>query len=339
MELAGAHGDIISPAEVGLLIRDLKLGRSAGPDGILSEHLLYSSSYFLHVLISDLFSICVSFHVVQAAFATGLLIPVLKKPHLDTAKPKNYRPITISSTIAKLSEKFILGQCDGHEFNELQFGFREGLGTDIAATLASDVISHCNFAGSTVYLCSLDAEGAFDCIPHSVLFQHCYGVLPDHLWMTMYHWYTNLSVQIRWSGHLSEPLKVLQGTRQGGLSSPFLFNTFYQEMVDTLSEMEGGIMIGENKYNVFCYADDILLASLTMSGLQKMIDTAYRIISSKGLRFNPAKSVCATFGKCPFDEATWVMNHSVLNVEESISASPTLASSCLLMDAVTPTPG
>jgi hypothetical protein len=37
------------------------------------------------------------------------------------------------------------------------------------------------------------------------------------------------------------------------------------------------------------------------------------------LRFNPAKSVCSTFGKCLFNEASWVMNHSVLNVEESIS--------------------
>ena len=63
--------------------------------------------------------------------------------------------------------------------------------------------------------------------------------------------------------------------------------------------MQCGIVIDGVNYNVFCYADDILLASLSVSGLQTLIDAANSMISSRGLRFNPAKSVCGVFGKSP----------------------------------------
>ncbi len=62
-------------------------------------------------------------------------------------------------------------------------------------------------------------------------------------------------------------IKVMKGTLQGGLSSPFLFNVFYQGMVNKLSEAVGGSCINGVKYNVFCYAVDILLCSTTVTGL------------------------------------------------------------------------
>ncbi|KAK2146346.1 hypothetical protein LSH36_615g01009 [Paralvinella palmiformis] len=45
---------------------------------------------------------------VSSIFAPGLMVPVLKKPTLDLGKPLNYRPITMSSTIAKLFKLLIL---------------------------------------------------------------------------------------------------------------------------------------------------------------------------------------------------------------------------------------
>ena len=39
----------------------------------------------------------------------------------------------------------------------------------MATALANGVISYCTKRGSTVYACSLDAEGAFDAVPHSIL--------------------------------------------------------------------------------------------------------------------------------------------------------------------------
>ena len=52
----------------------------------------------------------------------------------------------------------------------------------MATTLLNDVVTYCKDGGSTVYTCSLDAEGAFDAIPHCILFTKAMGVLPDQCW-------------------------------------------------------------------------------------------------------------------------------------------------------------
>ena len=114
----------------------------------------------------------------------------------------------------------------------------------MATTLLRDVISYSTNRGSTVYTCSLDA-GAFDAIPHAILFDRASDVLPDHCWKIMYDWYCNLHVQIKWNGMLSRSIKVsiynIEG--QGGLTSPMLFNVFYQELVHLLSTCYSGITI------------------------------------------------------------------------------------------------
>ena len=56
--------------------------------------------------------------------------------------------------------------------------------------------SYCKDGGSTVYTCSHDAEGAFDAIPHCILFQKATGVLPYHCWHIMISCYSNLNVQV-----------------------------------------------------------------------------------------------------------------------------------------------
>ena len=143
-----------------------------------------------------------------------MLVPIPKKPGCDTSNPKNWRPIIISTTLSKILEFYILEESFGR-------------GTEIATALMNDVKLFCNSKNSAVYSCSLDAEGAFDAIPHSVLFAKASTALPDHCWHVMVKWYNRLSVQIKWCNQLSSKVKICVGTRQGGLSSPFLFNMFY----------------------------------------------------------------------------------------------------------------
>ena len=82
-------------------------------------------------------------------------------------------------------------------------------------------------------------------------------------------------MRIKWNDKLSDSINVCKGTRQCGQSSLFLFNLFYQNLINELSNSADGIklkIVGPLSYNVFCYPDDIVLASLTVIGLQSQYD-------------------------------------------------------------------
>ena len=61
---------------------------------------------------------------------------------MDPSVPNNYRPVTISSTLSKLLEVYILEVCGHHDFSDLQFGFITGRGTNMAVSLVNDVMGH-----------------------------------------------------------------------------------------------------------------------------------------------------------------------------------------------------
>ena len=119
---------------------------------------------------------------------------------------------------------------------------------------------------------------------------------------------------------LSGPIRVSVGTKQGGLSSPFLFNIFYQGLIDEFSQMNCGICISNKNYNVCCYADDIMLTSLTSTGLQSLINAANKYKSSHGLRFNPSKTTCTTFGTNHLTPLpTWHICHNILTETKQVT--------------------
>ena len=107
-----------------------------------------------------------------------------------------------------------------------------------------------------VFICSLDAQCAFDHIPHSVIFSKLDGVLPDHVWRLLYRWYSSMYVTVRLNGSLGRRLRVERGVRQGSITSPWMFNLVYQELLQRVNEMNCGITIGDKHFNIFCYADD-----------------------------------------------------------------------------------
>ena len=80
-----------------------------------------------------------------------------------------------------------------------------------------------------------------------------------------------------------------------------------------------GVKIGKYNFNCFCYADDILLCSVTVTGLQKLINIANEYVYDHGLRFNPAKTNCMIMGGNPFTtEPVWTIDNVPLNVSANI---------------------
>ena len=299
----------------------MRTGCSPGSlDGVTAEHLFHGLNTVLPMLLSDMFTICTRFGIVPDAFFCGTLVPILKKSNLDPTIPKKYRPITISTTLSKVLEYHILEQCDSHVYSPSQFGFIPNGSTTMAAALAHDVASYSVASGSTVYFCSLDAAGAFDALPHSIIFHRAIGVLPDSCWRVLFHWYKNMYVNIKLGNILSDNIMVKRGTRQGGLTSSLLFNLFYQDLINELQLCNTGVKIGAENYNVYCYADDLLLSSTTVSGLQKLINIANANITRNALTFNPQKTECLLVGGNPFTETPqWYMDGASLNIVDKIT--------------------
>ena len=103
---------------------------------------------------------------------------------------------------------------------------------------------------------------------------------------------------------------------------------FYQELVDTLSKCLGGISINSDLFNVFCYADDLILTSLSVTGLQELIDTASSYIIAHGLKFNATKTICTSLGAKHFETTPeWHLNGSVLREEAALTYLGTVLSS------------
>jgi len=63
-----------------------------------------------------------------------------------------------------------------------------------------------------------------------------------------------------------------------------------------------------------------MLASLTFSGLQYLIDVANKHITEHGLRFNPSKTDCTIFGNCNLDpHPEWMLNDVKLKESDSVN--------------------
>ena len=72
-------------------------------------------------------------------------------------------------------------------------------------------------------------------------------------------------------------------------------------------------------YNVFCYADDLILTSLTVTGLQSLIDVPRDYIASHGLNFNPSKTTCTTFGtNHQVVKPIWILNGTKLKQDYAV---------------------
>ena len=192
-----ARDKVISARMVRRYISSLNNGCSPGMDGIMAEHLKYAIDSHVTFLFGYMLTLCIQFHVVPKSFTKGILIPILKKATLDPSASWNYRPVTVSTVFSRILELYILYNCGGYEMNDQQFGFVTGRSTNMAAVLAQDVISYCKSRGSPVFACSLDAQGAFDTIPHDVIFYKAMGAIPKDCWATLLTWYTSITVQIK----------------------------------------------------------------------------------------------------------------------------------------------
>jgi len=111
--------------------------------------------------------------------------------------------------------------------DELQFGFKSGLGCSEAIFTLRSTIDYFNANGSTVYVAALDISKAYDKVNHYKLFYSLISAgLPKWFIDLLLCWYEKLVVTVRWNGYFSFEFCVQSGVRQGSSLSPSIFNVF-----------------------------------------------------------------------------------------------------------------
>ena len=80
-------------------LKDLKVGKTPGPDGILTEYLKMFGNTYESILL-NIVNKAFSAHIYPSQWDTSFLKPIFKKG--DTGDADNFRGLAIGSAFAKL---------------------------------------------------------------------------------------------------------------------------------------------------------------------------------------------------------------------------------------------
>ena len=94
----------ITDAEIRKSIKQLKTGKSGGPDKLINEFLIYSSDTVVPYS-QRLFNLLVDIGHFPDCWSEGYLAPTHKKGSLNNVE--NYRGITLLSVLGKLFTQFL----------------------------------------------------------------------------------------------------------------------------------------------------------------------------------------------------------------------------------------
>jgi len=295
--------DVLNPSTlltvelIDVCMRKLKLGKALGGDGLGGEHLMYACPTIV-IHLRKLFLSMAKHCYVPDDFGGGTIIPLIKDKLGNANDVNNYRGITLIPVISKLFELVLCEICNPFlQTDDLQFGFKKGLGCTSAIFLLQESVEYFLANGSSVYAASLDIKKAFDTVNHFRLFSSLIkSNVPKWVVLILANWYSKLFVCVRWRNTLSSSFSVLSGVRQGSAISPALFNKFVNDFVVNLKNCNAGCVINGRFVGAILYADDLIIISPTVSGLQKMLSCCEVTSNDIDLEFNCKKCGCIAIG-------------------------------------------
>ena len=150
---------------------------------------------------------------VPEEFAYGITIPIPKvDSECGALKIESFRGITLIPILSKVLENCILMMFDKYFItSENQFGFKSKVGCSHAIYMLRKVVQ-CVYVeyykenDTTVNLCFIDMEKAFDKINHFVLFGKLMKrQVPVLLIKLLQCWYGKSRNYVRWEGVTSNP--------------------------------------------------------------------------------------------------------------------------------------
>ncbi|KAI8493247.1 hypothetical protein Bbelb_292510 [Branchiostoma belcheri] len=200
---------------------------AAGPDGIPGK-LIKEFAFELSVPLTDVLNSSLRESTVPEEWKIAAVVPVpkTKPPSLN-----ELRPISLTSLLSKVAEKFICQWAMTDillHIDTQQFGGIKGRSTThCLLDMAHSSFKACNRPNTICSIVSTDYSKAFDRVSHTVAI---YRLLELGLRPSLVRWITDFltsrSQAVRYHGVLSDTVPVTCGLPQGTLLGPLIFTAY-----------------------------------------------------------------------------------------------------------------
>ena len=277
-------------------INELPSGKAPGPDGIKNEVLRHlPREYKCHLLEQIRQSVRLSFLPTSWLEIETIYIKKANKPNYNT--PKAYRPIGLSSSILKLSERLVNWRIKSTVLKDGipgQHAFTVNRSTETAISELINFIEKAKYNNMKAIILSIDIEGAFDNLPFEMIKESLLAHGADNL---IAEWIDYLSKNrhvFSTLGGIKAFFRPLKGTTQGGLNGPDLWIIFLWNIIFTTAA---------KATRVSKYADDLISAlmgkdlNVIRDILQTALDEFVKWFEARGLKISPLKTFCMIIGK------------------------------------------
>ena len=205
-----------------------------------------------------------------------------KDKKLKASNNDNYRGIILFSVFCKIFELLLLDhiECIAQEqsyFSDLQFGFSKGVGGIEASYVINETINQAVEQGDTDFACFLDLRKAFDAVWHNGLLFKLYQELSidSGLWLIIRDLYQDFQVHVIHDGQRSSKFSISQGSGQGRILAPFMYNVYINSLIRMIFDLKVGICLTNRFFSAPTFADDLTLLGLLASALSALIRCAY----------------------------------------------------------------
>ena len=210
----------ITAEEVERSIKELKSGKSAGPDGI-HPRALKETCTAISAPLSILFNQSIREGTIPRAWSKGTVVPLFKKGNRN--EKNNYRPVSLTSVVCKLMERVVRHHVlnfleDRNYFVACQHGFRKRRSCvtkllHVLETWTSWIDDKVPF--DCVYL---DYQKAFDSVPHQRLLTKIQSAgIQGNILRWMESFLLGREQQVRVRNELSDIMPVTSGVPQGSV--------------------------------------------------------------------------------------------------------------------------
>lgn len=285
----------ISSEELNLAIKQMKVGKSPGPDGL---PLLYYKCFLdeLAPKFLQIFNSLSSPHVSLGRMLEAY-IAVIPKEGKDPLQVSNYRPISLLNVDRKLYAKILANRLlpliPGLISSD-QVGFIPGREARDNTIRTLNLHHQLTSSGTKGFLLSLDAEKAFDRVAWDYMREVLKGIgLLPRMFTHINTLYTNPSARVKTNGLLSNAFSISNRTRQGCPLSPLIFVLTLEPLLNKMQSNTDikGISLEHREFKVAAFADEILLSLQTPQlSLPNLLKDIKHFGELSNLKINYSKS-------------------------------------------------